>query len=54
MRLMVEKGEFMYQTPEINQVGSASELIKAYAGPRYDGGAYLNSQGFVCSPLEEE
>lgn len=44
----------MYETPEMVEVGSASELIQAYAGPRYDGGGYIDSLGFVCGPLEEE
>jgi hypothetical protein len=51
---MVEKGGFMYETPKVDEIGSASELIQAYFGPRYDGGGYVDSFGFVCSPLEEE
>lgn len=51
---MVEKGELMYEKPTMDEIGSASELIQAYFGPRYDGGGYVNSYGFVCSPLEDE
>jgi hypothetical protein len=38
----------------MDEAGSASELIQAHAGPRYDGDGYIWSLGFVCSPLEEE
>jgi hypothetical protein len=43
-----------YQTPRLDVVGSASELIQAYVGPRYDGDGYIYSFGQVCSSLEEE
>jgi hypothetical protein len=50
-----EKGETMnYETPTVEVVGPASELIQAYVGPRYDGDGYALSQGFACSALEEE
>jgi hypothetical protein len=44
----------VYETPNMDEVGPASEFIQAYFGPRYDGGGYSYSQGYVCSPLEEE
>jgi hypothetical protein len=44
----------MYESPRMDEVGTASELIQAYAGPRYDGGAYIFSFGLICSQLEEE
>jgi hypothetical protein len=43
-----------YETPTVEVVGPASELIQAYAGPRYDGNGYIYSQGFTCSALEAE
>jgi hypothetical protein len=47
-----EKGETMeYETPTVEVVGPASELIQAYAGPHTDGGGYEFSQGFACSAL---
>jgi hypothetical protein len=52
---LVEKGGTMkYETPRIDDVGPARELIQAYIGPRYDGDGSIFSQGAVCSPLEEE
>ena len=44
----------MYEMPEMDVIGSASELVQAYAGPYYDGGGYIFSLGLVCGPLEEE
>ena len=44
----------VYEAPKMDEVGTASELIKAYAGPYYDGDGYIYSFGLVCSPLEEE
>jgi hypothetical protein len=38
----------------MDEVGTARELIQAYQGPQYDGGAYLYSFGFVSSQIEEE
>jgi hypothetical protein len=43
-----------YETPKMDEVGVASELIQAMYGPYYDGDAYIYSFGLVCSPLEEE
>jgi hypothetical protein len=43
-----------YETPTVEVVGPASELIQAYAGPRMDGNGYQFSLGFTCSVLEEE
>jgi hypothetical protein len=42
-----------YQTPSIEVVGPASELIQAYFGPRIDGDGYQFSLA-ISSPLEEE
>jgi hypothetical protein len=42
-----------YETPAIEILGPASELIQAYVGPLTDGGGYSFSQGYMCSPLEE-
>jgi len=41
-----------YTTPTIDEAGSASELIKAYAGPRSDGGGYIFSEG--ASTVQDE
>jgi hypothetical protein len=50
-----ERGGTMdYKAPLVEVIGAASELIQAYIGPRYDGGGYVNSLGFVIAPLEEE
>jgi hypothetical protein len=43
-----------YETPTVEVVGLASELIQAYAGPRTDGDGYAYSQGLTCSALEQE
>jgi hypothetical protein len=43
-----------YETPTVEVVGPASELIQAYAGPRTDGDGYAFSLGLTCSALEEE
>jgi hypothetical protein len=51
---LVEKGGIMeYETPAVEVVGPARELIQASAGPRTDGDGYFFSQGFVCNPQEE-
>ena len=42
-----------YEPPTLVVMGSASELIQAYVGPRIDGDGYQFSLA-VCSPLEEE
>jgi hypothetical protein len=42
----------MYEVPQIETVGSASELIQYFFGPSVDGNGFPNSQG-LCSPLEE-
>jgi hypothetical protein len=43
-----------YETPTMDQVGTARELIQAYIGPRYDGDGSIYSLGLVSSQLEEE
>jgi len=43
-----------YETPTVEVVGPASELIQAYMGPRMDGDGYQFSLGLTCSALEEE
>jgi hypothetical protein len=43
-----------YETPVVEVVGPASDLIQAYAGPRMDGDGYMYSQGLTCGPQEEE
>jgi len=43
-----------YTTPEVEVVGTGSELVQAFAGPFSDLGAYVLSLGFVRSSLEEE
>jgi hypothetical protein len=52
---LVEKGEPMdYESPTLELLGPASELIQAYMGPRYDGDAYQFSQaGTAFLPGEE-
>jgi hypothetical protein len=45
----------MYETPTIEAVGRASELIQFFAGLSTDGNGLPNSQGGeICSALEEE
>ena len=52
---VVEKGgEMDYEAPAVDVMGSASELIQDYAGPRYDGDGSSFSQAAICSPLEED
>jgi hypothetical protein len=43
-----------YETPTVEVVGPASELIQAFAGPRTDGDGYVFSWGLGYSALEEE
>lgn len=43
-----------YETPAVEVIGPASELIQNYFGPQTDGGGYTFSQGAVIAPLEEE
>lgn len=43
-----------YETPTLELIGQASELIQAYVGPHTDGGGYEFSQGLVCGPQDEE
>jgi hypothetical protein len=43
-----------YETPTVEVVGTASELIQASNGPRTDGDGYIYSQGLTCSALEED
>jgi len=43
-----------YETPTVEVVGPASELIQASNGPRMDGDGYALSLGITCSALEEE
>lgn len=42
-----------YETPTVDPIGPASELIQAYVGPHTDGGGYEFSQGLICDPQEE-
>lgn len=42
-----------YEAPVVKVVGSASELIQTYLGPRFDGAAWIFSQGAISSVLEE-
>jgi hypothetical protein len=44
----------MYESPAMDDLGAASELIHASQGPRYDGGATIFSFGLISSQLEEE
>lgn len=43
-----------YEAPTIEVVGSPSQLIQNYAGPRTDGDGYALSQGAICNSIEEE
>jgi hypothetical protein len=42
-----------YESPAVEIVGQASELIQTFYGPRIDGGGTSFSQGAICSELEE-
>jgi hypothetical protein len=42
-----------YETPTLELMGPASDLIQAYAGPRTDGDGYAFSQGFTGCLQEE-
>ncbi len=51
---LAEKGESMdYEAPVLEEVGRASDLIKAYAGPDIDGGGWELSLGGVYGTLED-
>ena len=42
-----------YETPVVEVVGEAGELIQTYLGPRNDGGGWTFSYGLaICSVLE--
>jgi hypothetical protein len=43
-----------YETPEVDVIGTASDLIQNFAGPRTDGDGHQLSQGAICSRIEEE
>jgi hypothetical protein len=43
-----------YETPEVDVIGTASDLIQNFAGPRTDGDGFEFSQGAICSNIEEE
>lgn len=44
-----------YTTPEVEIVGSGSELVQAFFGPHNDGGFHsLSMMAALCSSLEEE
>jgi len=44
-----------YTTPELEVVGTGSELVQAFAGPHNDGGVHtLSMMAALCSNLEEE
>jgi len=40
-----------YQTPVVELIGPASELVQASCGPRFDGDGYLFSLG--CQALDQ-
>ena len=42
-----------YTTPEVEVVGTGSELVQAFFGPHTDLGAHALSLGAMCSSLEE-
>lgn len=44
----------MYETPELEVVGPASELIQAFLGPHNDLGATYLSLGAISPPFEED
>jgi hypothetical protein len=44
----------IYETPEVDVIGTASDLIQNFAGPRTDGDGREFSQGAICSSIEEE
>ena len=41
-----------YDTPTVEIVGPASQLIQGYASATYDGNGYVYNQGLTCSALE--
>ena len=43
-----------YENPTIEVVGSPSDLIQNYVGPRYDGDGEFFSQMAICNGIEEE
>jgi hypothetical protein len=43
-----------YETPVLEVVGTASELIQATQGPLNDGGPYQLSMGFIAHTMLEE
>jgi len=43
-----------YEAPALEVVGSASELVQNFAGPRTDGDGFEFSQGAMCSGIEEK
>jgi hypothetical protein len=43
-----------YTTPEIEVVGTGSDLIQAFFGPYTDGGLHSLSLGAVSPQLDEE
>jgi hypothetical protein len=44
----------MYETPELEMVGPASELIQAFLGPHNDFGANSLSLGAISPEFEED
>ena len=43
-----------YTTPEVEVVGTGSELVQAFFGPFTDGGFHSLSLGAICGRLDEE
>ncbi len=43
-----------YETPTIDVIESASQVIEASNGPFSDGGGYQFSMGWSAAPLEAE
>ncbi len=43
-----------YEAPTLTELGSGSELIQDFAGPRTDGGLRVQSHLVIRSKLDEE
>lgn len=43
-----------YAAPEVEVIGTGSELVQAFVGPFTDFGAYSLSLGFPASSLNED
>ena len=42
-----------YEAPSIEVLGSPSDLIQNFFGPRYDGDGYAFSETAICNSIEE-